>query len=257
MNGVLDKPPRACNRAKRESPESVPSEFRADRRYFVREGGAAPGPGAARPSSATTARSSPRRAASRSRSTDMLAEGTHFLRGTDPRRLGHKSLAVNLSDLAAMGADLAGFALRSRCPRPTRPGSPRSPGHVPADLATGSRLVGGDIRPGVRARSRSPRSARCRPAQAPPTEQSGRGPLAVRRDRRSRARPRAPSRPGRLTRRHRRAVRAAGSSPSRASTSAEAPRVASAAIDVSDGLLADIGHVAGQSQVAAGSTMRR
>jgi thiamine-monophosphate kinase len=37
-------------------------------------------------------------------SVDMLVEGRHFLRGTDPRRLGHKTLAVNLSDLAAMGA---------------------------------------------------------------------------------------------------------------------------------------------------------
>lgn len=37
-------------------------------------------------------------------STDMLVAGTHFLPGTDPRRLGHKTLAVNLSDLAAMGA---------------------------------------------------------------------------------------------------------------------------------------------------------
>ena len=37
-------------------------------------------------------------------STDMLVDGTHFLTGTDPRRLGHKALAVNLSDLAAMGA---------------------------------------------------------------------------------------------------------------------------------------------------------
>lgn len=37
-------------------------------------------------------------------STDLLVEGTHFLAGTDPGRLGHKSLAVNLSDMAAMGA---------------------------------------------------------------------------------------------------------------------------------------------------------
>jgi thiamine-monophosphate kinase len=37
-------------------------------------------------------------------STDMLVAGTHFFPGTDPRRLGHKTLAVNLSDLAAMGA---------------------------------------------------------------------------------------------------------------------------------------------------------
>lgn len=37
-------------------------------------------------------------------SVDTLNEGVHFLPGTDARRLGHKSLAVNLSDLAAMGA---------------------------------------------------------------------------------------------------------------------------------------------------------
>jgi thiamine-monophosphate kinase len=36
--------------------------------------------------------------------TDMLVEGRHFLPGADPRSLGHKALAVNLSDLAAMGA---------------------------------------------------------------------------------------------------------------------------------------------------------
>jgi thiamine-monophosphate kinase len=36
--------------------------------------------------------------------TDMLVEGTHFLVQADARLLGHKSLAVNLSDLAAMGA---------------------------------------------------------------------------------------------------------------------------------------------------------
>jgi thiamine-monophosphate kinase len=36
--------------------------------------------------------------------TDMLVEGRHFLPRADPRALGHKSLAVNLSDLAAMGA---------------------------------------------------------------------------------------------------------------------------------------------------------
>jgi thiamine-monophosphate kinase len=38
-------------------------------------------------------------------STDMLVEGRHFLAGTDAEKLGRKSLAVNLSDLAAMGAD--------------------------------------------------------------------------------------------------------------------------------------------------------
>jgi len=37
--------------------------------------------------------------------TDMLVEGTHFLPESDPTKLGHKALAVNISDLAAMGAD--------------------------------------------------------------------------------------------------------------------------------------------------------
>ncbi len=35
---------------------------------------------------------------------DMLVEGRHFLPGADAEALGHKSLAVNLSDLAAVGA---------------------------------------------------------------------------------------------------------------------------------------------------------
>lgn len=36
--------------------------------------------------------------------TDTLVDGVHFFTGTDARKLGHKALAVNLSDLAAMGA---------------------------------------------------------------------------------------------------------------------------------------------------------
>ena len=37
-------------------------------------------------------------------STDTLVSGTHFFAEADPFKLGHKALAVNLSDLAAMGA---------------------------------------------------------------------------------------------------------------------------------------------------------
>jgi thiamine-monophosphate kinase len=37
-------------------------------------------------------------------SVDMLVAGRHFLADVDPQKLGHKALAVNLSDLAAMGA---------------------------------------------------------------------------------------------------------------------------------------------------------
>jgi thiamine-monophosphate kinase len=44
-------------------------------------------------------------------STDMLIEGRHYFPDVDPRSLGHKVLAVNLSDLAAMGAQPVGFTL--------------------------------------------------------------------------------------------------------------------------------------------------
>ena len=37
-------------------------------------------------------------------SADMLVSGRHFFPDADPAQLGHKSLAVNLSDMAAMGA---------------------------------------------------------------------------------------------------------------------------------------------------------
>lgn len=51
-------------------------------------------------------------------STDMLVEGRHFFAGADPRRLGHKALAVNLSDLAAMGAQPHSFLLALALPAP-------------------------------------------------------------------------------------------------------------------------------------------
>jgi thiamine-monophosphate kinase len=44
-------------------------------------------------------------------STDLLLEGRHFFSDVDPRLLGHKALAVNLSDLAAMGARPLGCLL--------------------------------------------------------------------------------------------------------------------------------------------------
>ena len=53
-------------------------------------------------------------------SSDMLVEGRHFFAGEDPRRLGHKSLAVNLSDLAAMGARPVGFTLALALPSADR-----------------------------------------------------------------------------------------------------------------------------------------
>lgn len=49
-------------------------------------------------------------------SSDMLVEGRHFFAGADPEALGHKTLAVNLSDLAAMGARPLGFTLALALP---------------------------------------------------------------------------------------------------------------------------------------------
>jgi thiamine-monophosphate kinase len=51
-------------------------------------------------------------------STDTLVEGIHFPRDTPPADVGHKALAVNLSDLAAMGADPAWFTLNLTLPQP-------------------------------------------------------------------------------------------------------------------------------------------
>lgn len=50
-------------------------------------------------------------------STDTLVEGRHFLSTVDPVRLGHKALAVNLSDLAACGAKPLALTLALTLPR--------------------------------------------------------------------------------------------------------------------------------------------
>ncbi len=50
-------------------------------------------------------------------SADMLVEGRHFFKGADPEALGHKTLAVNLSDLAAMGATPRWATLALALPR--------------------------------------------------------------------------------------------------------------------------------------------
>jgi thiamine-monophosphate kinase len=47
---------------------------------------------------------------------DMLVEGRHFFMNANPELLGRKALAVNLSDLAAMGAKPIGFTLSIALP---------------------------------------------------------------------------------------------------------------------------------------------
>ena len=87
----------------------MPSEFELIRKYFERA------PREVRPGDRRTRRVAlgigddaallrPSAGMELAVSTDLLLEGTHFLPGADARKLGHKALAVNLSDMAAMGA---------------------------------------------------------------------------------------------------------------------------------------------------------
>ena len=50
--------------------------------------------------------------------TDTLVEGRHFLPDAPPESVGHQALAVNLSDLAAMGAEPAWTLLALSLPVP-------------------------------------------------------------------------------------------------------------------------------------------
>ena len=77
----------------------MPSEFEIIRRYFAR-----PAPGAVLGVGDDAALIAPRAGMELAISTDLLIEGRHFRAGADARKLGHKALAVNLSDMAAMGA---------------------------------------------------------------------------------------------------------------------------------------------------------
>jgi thiamine-monophosphate kinase len=87
----------------------LPSEFELIRRYFEHA------PRDVRPGDRRTRRVSlgigddaallrPSAGMELAVSTDLLLEGRHFRAGADARKLGHKALAVNLSDMAAMGA---------------------------------------------------------------------------------------------------------------------------------------------------------
>jgi thiamine-monophosphate kinase len=75
------------------------SEFDLIRKYFER-----PAPSAVLGAGDDAALLRPGAGMQLAVSTDLLLEGRHFRAGADPRQLGHKSLAVNLSDMAAMGA---------------------------------------------------------------------------------------------------------------------------------------------------------
>ncbi|WP_373800626.1 thiamine-phosphate kinase [Delftia acidovorans] len=82
-------------------------------------------------------------------SSDMLVEGRHFFADVDPRLLGHKCLAVNLSDLAACGARPLAFTLALSLPRADAAWTEAFAGGLLALAdAHGCELVGGDTTQG-------------------------------------------------------------------------------------------------------------
>ena len=82
-------------------------------------------------------------------SSDMLVEGRHFLPTVPPQRLGHKALAVNLSDLAACGAQPLAFTLALALPRADDTFlAPFAQGLLALADLHGIELVGGDTTAG-------------------------------------------------------------------------------------------------------------
>ncbi len=136
-------------------------------------------------------------------STDLLLEGRHFRAGADARKLGHKALAVNLSDMAAMGAAPRWATLALALPAADEAWLDGfAKGFFALAQRFGVELIGGDTTRAphpVRSRSASPSWARCRagsrstgPAPCPATTSGCRENWAARRSgsRSRRTRPR-------------------------------------------------------------------
>lgn len=78
-------------------------------------------------------------------STDMLVAGTHFFADTDPEDLGWKTLAVNISDLAAMGAEPRWAVLAASLPSADESWiAPFAKGFFACCEAFGIDTIGGD-----------------------------------------------------------------------------------------------------------------
>jgi thiamine-monophosphate kinase len=186
--------------------------------------------------------------------TDLLAEGTHFLPGADPRRLGHKSLAVNLSDLAAMGADPRWFLLALAFPEVDEAWLCEFSAGMFALAGThGIELIGGDT-------TRGPRNICITAIGTLPTG------CALRRDAATAGEDvwlSGSTGDAALALAHIRGrVKLEDEALSRCLARLEAPEprvglgrklrgLASSAIDISDGLLADLGHIAQCSRLGA------
>ena len=119
-------------------------EFELIRRYFTR-----PTPRAVLGVGDDCALLQPRPGMQLAISSDMLVEGRHFLSTVSPAALGHKALAVNLSDLAACGAQPLAFTLALALPRADAAWlEPFSEGLLSLADAHRCELVGGDTTQG-------------------------------------------------------------------------------------------------------------
>lgn len=187
-------------------------------------------------------------------STDLLVEGTHFFPDTNPEDLGWKTLAVNVSDMAAMGATPRWATLGAVLPAPTFDWLDAfAYGFFACAEEFGIDLIGGDTTRGPRCFSVTimgeiPAGQALRRSDAQPGDRvwvsgtpgrAARG-LAHLQGKLVLAEPELSDC---LTALHRPQPRVALGLALRG--------LATAAIDVSDGLLADLGHILEQSAVAA------
>lgn len=187
-------------------------------------------------------------------SSDLLIEGRHFLSTVDPRRLGHKCLAVNLSDLAACGAQPLAFTLALSLPQAdARWLEPFSQGLLALADAHGCELVGGDTTRGpltvcITVFGEVPAGQALLRSGARPGDDvwvsghTGDARLALEVFRGTLSVPQAVFDAAR--------VRLEQPTP-RVALGLALRGVATAAIDLSDGLIGDLGHILKQSQVGA------
>jgi thiamine-monophosphate kinase len=191
-------------------------------------------------------------------SSDMLVAGRHFLHDVDPATLGHKALAVNLSDLAACGARPLAFTLALALPQADpRWLEPFAHGLLTLADAHGCELIGGDTTQGPLnicitvmgevplVQGRSP--ALLRSGARPGDDIYVSGTLGDARLALDALRgvPALPA--GQLA-----AARQRMDTPQpRVALGLALRGVATAAIDISDGLLGDLGHILDASRVGA------
>ena len=191
-------------------------------------------------------------------SCDMLVEGRHFLPTVDPRRLGHKALAVNLSDLAACGAEPVACTLALALPRVDETWLEGfSAGLYDLAEAHGCELIGGDTTAGplnicITVFGEVPVGAALLRSAAQPDDEIwvshaigggiGDARLALEAFRGQ------VSLPGAVFERVRRAME---QPQPRVALGLALRGVASAAVDVSDGLLGDLSHLLRRSAVGA------